>query len=166
MERTRTFSAFFKLIFEFIRKHSVSSRTPSQKNNDKMAIKMHIHSLLNHFVRGAESAGKMIKFAQTGKFFRKLPHLGEQQNTSLRRDTLKISPETENFPNARLHTRVDSAPLYEPHLDSRRSAAPALAHDNLDIVYATLGQHNLSFARQSQAFFHTIQISSSRACWV
>ncbi len=97
MERTRTFSAFFKLIFEFIRKHSVSSRTPSQKNNDKMAIKMHIHSLLNHFVRGAESAGKMIKFAQTGKFFRKLPHLGEQQNTSLRRDTPKISPETENF---------------------------------------------------------------------
>ncbi len=48
--------------------------------------------------RDAESAGKMIKFAQTGKFFRKLPHLGKQQNTSLHRDAPKISPETKNFP--------------------------------------------------------------------
>jgi hypothetical protein len=55
--------------------------------------------------RGAESAGKMIKFAQAGKFFRKLPRLEKQQNTSLRLNVPKISP------SARLRTRVDSAPL-------------------------------------------------------
>ncbi len=62
--------------------------------------------------RGTESAGKMIKFAQAGKFFSKTSPTRKTTKHNLCALMFRKFPQKQKIsPSARLRTRVGSAPL-------------------------------------------------------